>query len=197
MRLSVFGGARMSQKKILIVLFSSLALNFSGSFLQIQFFSFLFLDSIGTMLSAVLIGPWVGGLIGLLTNTLKGLFYTTVSIPFGIVNLAIGVATGYIVLLLKGYCRWYAPLVVGTVAAILAPLIAAPIATYLFGGITSHGIDKFVTALFDSGSSILSSAFWGRIPYSFADKLISAYIVFILVKCLFLLKPSISATRDH
>lgn len=183
----------MSQKKICIILFSSLALNFLGSFLQVQFFSFLFLDSIGTMLSAVLIGPWVGGIIGLLTNTLKGLFYTTVSIPFGIVNFGIGVSTGYIVILLRGYGRWYAPLVVGSAASLLAPLMAAPIATYLFGGITSHGVDKFVTAFFDSGRSLLSSAFWGRIPYSFVDKLISAYIVFILVKCLFWLKPSVSA----
>jgi energy-coupling factor transport system substrate-specific component len=166
---------------VFIIIFS-LILNFTGSFIQYLHPFPLFLDTTGTMLSAILIGPWIGGLVGLLTNTLQGIFHTPLSLPFGIVNLSIGLTTGYIVIYLKGFQRWYSPLVVGIITGLLAPLIAAPIVTYLFGGITTHGVDKFVVALVDSGSSILSSAFWGRLPYSFADKLISAYIVFFLIK---------------
>lgn len=180
----------MSQKYILIVVLFSLGLNFIGSLLQVLFFPPLFLDSIGTMVSAILVGPWIGGVVGLLTNTLKGLVYSTLSIPFGLVNFGIGVATGYTVILLKGYHRWYAPFIVGVITAILAPLLAAPIATYLFGGITSHGIDKFVAALIGGGNSILGSAFWGRIPWSFVDKIISAYVVFILLILLSFFKTS-------
>lgn len=136
------------------------------------------------MLSAILINPWIGGLVGLLTNTLQGIFYSPISLPFGMVNLSIGLVTGYMVIYLKGFHRWYSPLVVGLATGLLAPLIAAPIATYLFGGITAHGIDKIVVALVDGGNSILSSAFWGRLPYSLADKLISACTIFVLIKWL-------------
>lgn len=175
----------MSPRFILKVLLLSLTLNLFGSYLTDKLLPLLFFDTMGTMLSAVLIGPWFAAMVGLLTNAIKGLYATPLSIPFGIVNAAIGLTTGYLVIRMKGYQRWYAPVVVGSATALLAPLLAAPIATWLYGGITSHGIDKFVTALFDSGHSILNSAFWGRIPWSFVDKLVSAYFVFALLKIAF------------
>jgi len=179
----------MLPKYILIVLFSSLALNFSGTILQEFFPSPLFLDTIGTMLAAVLIGPWVGGLVGLSTNLLQGIFHTPLSIPFGLVSLGVGLLAGYLTILLKGYNRWFTPLVVGVITGVVASLIAAPIATYLFGGISAHGIDKVVSAFVESGSSIFSGAFLGRLPFSIIDKLISAYLVFFLVKWLPMYKP--------
>lgn len=141
----------------------------------------LFLDATGTMLAAVLIGPWIGGLVGLMTNVIYGIIYCTNSVPFGVVNFGIGLLTGYLVIALKGYHRWYAPLLIGCIIALFTPLMSAPIATYLFGGITAHGIDKFVVALVDSGNSMLSSAFWGRLPTSFIDKLLSAYMVYGII----------------
>lgn len=164
-----------------IILFS-LFLNFSGSFVTSYFELPLFLDAPGTILSAVMIGPWVGGLVGLVTNILKGLFHMTHSIPFGLVNFGIGIIAGYMTIYLKGYQRPVTPLLVGITTAIASAIMAAPIATYMFGGITAHGIDKFVVALIDSGQSVLSSAFWGRIPNSLVDKIISAYMVFLIVK---------------
>jgi energy-coupling factor transport system substrate-specific component len=166
----------------LLTIFLSLALNLIGSSLQIYLELPLFLDTIGTMLAAVLIGPWIGGLVGLMTNVIKGIFYTTTSLPFGLVNFGIGLITGYLVIIFKGYERWYAPLLVGCVIALLTPLMAAPIATYVFGGITAHGIDKFVVAFIDSGNTILSSTFLGRLPTSFIDKLLSAFIVYGIIR---------------
>lgn len=171
----------MHHKRILYIFLLSLGLNFLGSYIQVIFDLPLFFDTIGTMLSAVVIGPWIGGLAGLLTNTLKGMFFTTLSIPFGLVNLVIGVVTGYLVIWLKGYRKWYAPLMVGLVTGLVTPIVAAPIAAYMFGGMSAHSIDRFVVSLIESGSSVLSSAFWGRVPLSFVDKLISSYFVYILL----------------
>ena len=171
----------MHHRRILVVFLFSLCLNFLGSYIQTVFDLPLFFDTVGTILCAVVIGPWIGGLAGLLTNTLKGMFFTTLSIPFGLVNLVVGIAAGYLAIWLKGYCKWYSPLVVGTVTALLAPLVAAPIAAYLFGGMSAHGIDRFVVSFIESGHSILSSAFWGRIPMSFVDKLISSYLIYGLL----------------
>jgi energy-coupling factor transport system substrate-specific component len=174
----------MPNKYILLTIFCSLILNFSGTVLQQYVHSPLFLDTTGTMLSAVLLGPWIGGLVGLLTNTLQGIVHSPVSIPFGLVNLGVGLTAGYLAVLIKGYSHWYAPLAVGIACGIIAPLLAAPIAAYLFGGITAHGVDKAVAVLADGGRSILSSAFWGRLPFSIIDKLISSFIVFFLVRWL-------------
>jgi len=172
----------MQHKLFTKIIFISLFLNLLGSSLATYFHWPIFLDAVGTMLAAVLIGPWVGGLLGLMTNLLQGLLHSSLSMPFGLVNLGVGVITGYLMILVKDYRRPMAPLLVGTVIAIAAPVMAAPIATYMFGGITAHGVDKLVVAMMDSGQSILSSTFWGRIPYSFVDKLLSAYAVFLIIR---------------
>ncbi len=171
----------MHHKRILVVFLFSLGLNFLGSFIQTIFDLPLFFDTIGTLLSAVLVSPWIGGLVGLLTNTLKGMFFTTLSIPFGLVNLVVGIVAGYLVVWFKDFERWYVPLIIGCVVAVIAPLVAAPIAAYLFGGMSAHGIDRFVASFVAGGHSVLSSAFWGRLPLSFVDKLISIYFVYFLV----------------
>lgn len=171
----------MWHKRLAQVILFSIFLNIFGSIIAIFFDLPVFLDSTGTILSAVLIGPWIGGLVGLMTNILKGFFRATHEIPFGIVNMGIGVITGYLMIVIKDYRRPMAPFVVGGVLSIATPLMAAPIATYLYGGITAHGVDKIVVSMMDSGQSILSSTFWGRIPYSFVDKMISAYVVFFVL----------------
>ncbi len=187
----------MQHRHFTRVILISLFLNLLGSNLVAYLGLPVFFDAVGTMLAAILIGPWIGGLIGLMTNLLSGLFHSSLSIPFGFVNMGIGIITGYLMILIKDYRRPLAPLLVGTVIAIATPLMAAPIATYMFGGITVHGVDKFVVALMDSGQSILSSTFWGRIPYSFVDKILSAYMVFLIIK----VWPDIVAKRfrggDH
>lgn len=177
-----FKEGELSSKSILFIIALSLFMNLTGSALQSFFDLPIFLDTIGTMFTAIMIGPWIGGLVGLMTNTFEGVFYSSLSVPFGLVNFGVGIVTGYFVIYFKGYHKLWIPLVIGSVIALLAPLMAAPIATYLFGGITAHGVDKFVIALMESGYSMLSSAFWGRIPYSFIDKIMTAYLVFFLVK---------------
>jgi energy-coupling factor transport system substrate-specific component len=185
----------MKLRHIIGIILFSLSINFLGIYLASSIAPYLFLDSVGTILSAILLGPWIGGLVGLLTNSIQGLVYTSVAIPFALVNCGIGIVSGYLALLLKGYHRWYAPLLIGSVAAILAPILAAPIATFLFGGITAHGTDKIITALIDSGNSALGSAFWGRIPASFADKLFAAYLAFFLIKQLCSFVPSLKSGK--
>lgn len=172
----------MKSKYIIGIVLFSLAINFLGMILSNLFAPNLFLDTTGTILAATLLGPWFGALVGLLTNTIEGIAYSSVAIPFALVNCGVGIASGYLAILLKGYQRWYAPLLVGSVAAVMAPLLAAPIATYLFGGITAHGTDRLIAALVGSGHSVLAGAFWGRIPASFSDKLLAAYLAFILFK---------------
>ena len=165
----------------LIIILLSFALNFTGSLVTTYLKLPLFLDAPGTMLSAVMIGPWIGGAIGLMTNIIKGLLHTNMSIPFSVVNLGIGIMAGYLAIHLRDYRHPLAPLKVGIATGLATPVMAAPIAAYMFGGITAHGIDKYVAALINSGDSILSSAFWGRVPLSLVDKILSAYIVYLIV----------------
>ncbi|WP_148136796.1 CD3073 family putative ECF transporter S component [Candidatus Formimonas warabiya] len=141
----------------------------------------IFLDSIGTMLTAVILGPWLGALTGLLSNLLQGLFTDPINIPFGLVNAVIGLVVGFLALK-RGFEDYVTPLIAGLILSVLAPIIGTPIAVYLFGGVTGGGVDLIYTVLLKAGNEIFASAFLARVPANLVDKLISAYLIMAIVR---------------
>lgn len=143
----------------------------------------LFMDSVGTMLTAVILGPWLGALAGFLSNLIVGLIISPADIPFGVVNAVIGWVTGY-VSRNRGFEDLLTPLIVTLILTILCPVIATPIAVYLFSGVTGGNMDPFHAILLESGYKIFSSAFLPRILANFTDKLLSAYLVMGVIRIL-------------
>ncbi|MBS3948948.1 MAG: ECF transporter S component [Dethiobacter sp.] len=143
----------------------------------------LFLDTIGTMLAAVLLGPWLGALTGVLSNVFQGIVGNPTTIPFGIVNGVIGLIVGFIALK-RGFEDYVTPLLVGIILAFAAPLVGTPIAVYVFGGLTGGGVDILYGILLRSSERIFASAFLARIPTNFVDKALSAYLVMFIVRSL-------------
>lgn len=56
----------------------------------------IYLDLSGTLLTALILGPWWAATTGLLSNLVTGLIAGPVSIPFGIVNMAFGLVVGFL-----------------------------------------------------------------------------------------------------
>ena len=54
----------------------------------------LYLDTLGTVLSAAIIGPVPGIIVGALSNIITGLMYSVSDIPFCLVNMAVGLKIG-------------------------------------------------------------------------------------------------------
>lgn len=77
-----------SQALVLIVI--SIAINMIGGQLASMVKLPIFLDSIGTLISAVLLGPIIGMLTGLLTNLLWGLLTDPIAAAFAPVAMVIG-----------------------------------------------------------------------------------------------------------
>ncbi|MBQ7896325.1 MAG: ECF transporter S component, partial [Oscillospiraceae bacterium] len=50
----------------------------------------LYLDTLGTVLTAAMFGPIPGMIVGCLTNVITGLIYSVSDIPFALVNMAVG-----------------------------------------------------------------------------------------------------------
>ena len=50
----------------------------------------LYLDTLGTVLSAAILGPVPGLIVGALSNIITGLIYSVSDIPFCLVNMAVG-----------------------------------------------------------------------------------------------------------
>ncbi|WP_088225099.1 CD3073 family putative ECF transporter S component [Desulfosporosinus sp. FKB] len=171
----------MNKKIALALIAIGIVINIVGGTLNTALKLPLFLDSIGTMLAAVILGPWLGALTGILSNVFQGIAADPITIPFAIVNGVIGLVVGFIARK-RGFQDYVSPLLVGIILAFLAPILGTPIAVYLFGGVTGGGVDILYTVLLNSSHEIFASAFLARIPANLFDKLISAYLVMFIIR---------------
>jgi energy-coupling factor transport system substrate-specific component len=96
-----------------------------------------------------------------------------------IVAFLVGLAAGYFVLKNAGYAG-----LAGLLTGIVAAMVSAPIAAYVFGGVTGSGTDLLVAAFRASGAGILQSAFaQGTVSDPF-DKMTSFMVVYLIIQAL-------------
>lgn len=146
-----------------------------GTVTQMLQIPLLFLDTIGTILSAAVLGPLAGALTGGLTNVIQGFITNPKDIPFALVNIAIGLIVGFVAKK-RGFDLKTA-IVTGLVLSIVAPLIGTPIAVLLYGGVTGGGTDLIFAWLLASGQKIFTAAFIPRITGNLIDKIGSCILV--------------------
>jgi len=139
----------------------------------------LFLDTIGTIFTAVILGPIYGMIAGGLTNVIKGLLTNPKSIPFALVNIAVGLIVGLIAKKYKFNLK--TAIMTGSILAVVAPLIGTPIAVWVFGGITGDGNDFLYLWLQKSGQTMFTAAFIPRITGNIIDKIVSCALVSLLL----------------
>jgi energy-coupling factor transport system substrate-specific component len=140
----------------------------------------LFLDTMGTILVAAVLGPLAGAMTGGLTNVIQGAITNPRTIPFALVNIAIGVIVGLVVKRFRFDIKTAA--ITGVVLAVVAPLIGTPIAVLMFGGLTGGGTDIMVAWLLASGQRIFTAAFIPRVTGNFIDKIASCILVVMMLK---------------
>jgi len=142
----------------------------------------VFLDTIGTILSAAILGPWWGALTGGLTNIIMAL-QNPMDMWFAIVNIALGLIVGFISVKF-GFQKWLVVLIAGLIISVVAPIIGTTIATYVYGGLTGGGLDIFVGGLMKAGADVFTAAFIPRIGSNLVDKLLSVFVVMFVITAL-------------
>lgn len=153
-----------------------------GTVVQSLKIPLLFLDTIGTMFGAVLLGPWYGAGVGFLTNVIQGMITNPKNIPFAVVNMVIGLLVGWIAR--KYAFKWTTALWTGLLVAIVAPLVGTPIAIWVYGGLTGGGTDFVFLWLLKSGQRIFTAAFIPRVAGNLVDKVASALMIAALIRYL-------------
>ncbi|WP_246091890.1 ECF transporter S component [Aliirhizobium smilacinae] len=141
----------------------------------------IFLDSIGTILVAVLAGPIAGAITGIFTNVIIGLIFAPVAAAFAPVALVIGLVAG--LLARAGWFRTiWQTVISGVVIAAALTVVAVPIRIYIFGGVTGSGADFFVAYFSSVGQTLVSSVAFTVFGSNVADKVLSALLVWGLVR---------------
>ncbi len=141
----------------------------------------LYLDSLGTVLVAVLCGPWAGVLAGIVANTTASVLFSPPMLFFIPTVLLIGAFSGFWAK--RGFFqKWYLVLAGGILQGILAALVSAPISAYLFSGVTLGGTDFLVMYFRAIGKSLLESTLLQGLATDPVDKTITYLIVFLVIR---------------
>lgn len=168
-----------SQSLALIVI--AVAINMIGGQLISMLKLPVFLDSIGTLISAVLLGPLIGMLTGLITNLIWGLLTDPIAAAFAPVAMVIGLVAGW--LAKAGWFRTLPKVILsGVVITLAVTVVAVPIRTALFAGVTGSGADLLVAWMHSMGQNLVESVALTVLGANLVDKILTTVIVWILLR---------------
>ncbi len=164
----------------LLIIPVAVAVNFVGgqlaSLLKLPFY----LDTIGTIFGAMLCGPWVGAVIGLVTNLVTGIA-NPVNFAFIPVNVACGLVTGYLSRR-NMFSTWWRWLIAMILMAATSIITAAPIIVLVYGGVTGGGTSIVTATLMATGTNIWLSVMGSDGIFTVIDRIISFFISYFVIK---------------
>lgn len=159
------------------------ALNIVGGYIAKALQLPIFLDMIGTAVVAIVLGPWWGALVGVITNVVSSFISGPISLPFAICNVVGALVWGY-------FHQWglskknYSFFLTNIVVAILVSMAATPIYVFIFGGATGHFSDMMTAAFLSMGQNLIVSVFSSNILVSLADKIVAGYVALAIIEAL-------------
>lgn len=142
----------------------------------------IYLDSIGTIMTGILLGPFYGMIPNLLSGMVMGMTTDIYSLYFA----PVGMVTGFMAGMVSGTIRSRMAHVWPAAVAVTLPgtMLSAWICAQLFGGITSSGSSLLVQLLSHTSLGMTASVFLVQIVTDYLDRVISLYLVAMAVRVL-------------
>ena len=160
----------------------SVVLNLIGGQLALLLRLPIYLDSIGTIFSAALLGPFYGmfpsllsGVILGMTSDIYSLYYAPVSVCRSTLSACLEAENGQNLVTLRGGFDHNDPRMV-------SGLFFSCITAYLFGGITSSGSTILVQLLAKTPLGLTMSCFVVQVITDYLDRILGFFIVMLFLK---------------
>lgn len=160
----------------------AICINFIGGQIALVLKLPIYLDSIGTVLTAIVLGPIYGMLPNVLSGLIMGMTVDVYSLYYAPVGIILGFVTG---LVYKKYQpkKWWI-LVAAAVITIPSTIVSASITSFLFGGITSSGSSILVQLLSKTSLGMVGSCFVVQFITDYIDRVICLYLASVLIKAM-------------
>ena len=172
---------RVSTIKITTIALSAV-INIVGAQIALMLKLPVYLDMIGTIFTAAILGPFYGIFPGLLSGLLTGISTDIFSLYFLPVQIITGIMAG---LIFKTKWMKNKRVLFGAfLVSIPGTLVASMISAFLFGGVTSSGSSFIVMILRKIGFNEIASVFIVQIATDYLDRMIAVAIVLFLVSIL-------------
>lgn len=169
---------RVSTIKITTIALSAV-INMVGGQIALMLKLPVYLDMIGTIFTAAVLGPFYAIFPGLLSGLLAGISTDIYALYFLPVQIITGFMAGLIF-----RTKWMKNnrLVIGTFAvSIPGTFVSSMISAFLFGGVTSSGSSFIVMILRKIGFDEIASVFIVQIATDYLDRVLAIVIVLFLV----------------
>jgi len=142
----------------------------------------VYLDSVGTILVAVLAGPWAGIVTGIVSNSVLGLLVSPALFAFIPVAIVIGWLAG-VAGKLGAFRSLAGSIAAGLVIGAAAALASAVIVIALMGGLTASGTGLLTIAIRATfGVSVDSAAKIAAVVTDALDKPLSCVLVYLVLE---------------
>ncbi|OUP61387.1 ECF transporter S component [Faecalitalea cylindroides] len=168
---------KISVHKITLIALA-VVINIVGSYIALVLHLPIYLDSMGTIMTAILLGPFYGLFPGVLSALITGMTSDIYALYYMPVGIVLGVMTGFVFqknksnkLFVKSFC-----------ISVPASLISACITANVFGGITSSGSTMLVQLLAKTPVGLTLSCLIVQFFTDYFDRLLSLWLVFSVIK---------------
>lgn len=158
----------------------AVAVNFVGGQLASLLKLPMYLDCIGTIFGAMLCGPWVGAVIGLLTNVVTGIA-NPVNFAFIPVSVVVGLVTG-VLSRKQMFSNWWKWIISMILMALTSMIVAAPIIVYVYGGVTGGGTSIITATMMAAGANIWAAVAGSDGIFTVVDRVISFVISYLIIR---------------
>ena len=163
----------------LAILFIGIAINLLGKALSNYIEMPFWLDTIGTIYSAALLGPLAGLIVGALSNIVF-VYFSIVNIFYVIINILVGIMVGYFYP--KSIKNTYQLVYTATILSFVTILCCTPLNILIYQGYTGNiWGDALYELLETKGANLLLRASLGEAFIDFPDKVISVIAATVFV----------------
>lgn len=173
---------RLRSTYIAIMIPIGVAINYIGGLIATSLGLPIYMDSIGTVIVAAIMGPWVGAISGALFNVISAL--TSGNIPaalFAICNIGSGLIVGYMARY-GFFKKWWHVVIATILVSLWNAGTGSPIAMVVYGGVDSNvGTNLMIATMQAIGADLGTAAFWSRVPTNLVDKGIACVIAWIIL----------------
>ena len=168
---------KISVHKITLIALA-IVINIVGSYIALGLHLPIYLDSMGTIMTAILLGPFYGLFSGALSALITGMTSDIYALYYMPVGIVLGVMTGFVFQKNKSNKLFVKSLCI----SVPASLISACITATVFGGITSSGSTMLVQLLAKTPLGLTLSCLIVQFFTDYFDRLLSLWLVFSVIK---------------
>lgn len=143
-----------------------------------------FLDAVGTLLAALLLGLRPAVVVGVLSFVVASVLINPVYIWFVGTQAVIGVFAYWVAARFSAFSSIGKVVITGLLLGILAGIVSAPVIVWVFKGVAGSGRDLITAALLSTGQQIYKAVILSGAASEPIDKLLQVLAAYSVLKAL-------------